>query len=723
MTVNKRIFIGFMVFLLPFFTYGQSQPSNIVLTSTIIESKVYLRWSATNYEDWQLGNSNGLRLYRWKRKDASGTLSHQDFINSKTVLGEEIRPLGNIESLWASLSDTINSQIAAAAIYGESFDVVGFSDDTLVQAYQTNLQSENRFGFCMLACEQSFEVAIAAGQGFVDDNVDINSEYFYKIVFLDDNGNDSDSYALTTVSVVSGSIEFEPISNLSAIHQDSAVILSWNISNDYTSYDIEKSEDGVSFQKINESPIVFMENELQNSEILFYTDLLDDNTNTYVYRIIGKTLYGIQGSPSDEISVKGIPSPITARPSILELGEDSGGMIINWDFDDAFELKIIGYNIWRSNKIDGEYIKISSSIIPVGIHMYVDDSPNGANYYKVSVIDENEYELYSLPKLGQLIDIEPPSPPEGVIGEIDDKGVLTLSWNPNPELDILGYRVYWSNEQEGSYAQMTTENIVDTVFKYHIKLLTLSKNIYFKLVALDLHQNISDYSAVCSIGKPDIVPPVPAVINTISSSNPSLVNGSQVINSAGPKVYIGWILSSSNDVENYRLERRRSNEIDWEVLHEFENDSSYVDEEVNPDFTYIYRVLVYDYDGNIGGSEEVSIKPLSPSILPAPIIITNFKPNNKIVGLSVQFEMKRDFDFIQVYRAVKEPSDFISYKAIHKSEFLNAGVVVPVNSIVQIDFIADEGVSEGISYYYKIVVNYLSGASTLMSNVHLVAIQ
>lgn len=58
------------------------------------------------------------------------------------------------------------------------------------------------------------------------------------------------------------------------------------------------------------------------------------------------------------------------------------------------------------------------------------------------------------PLLGQLKDDTPPTAPTGLIGVSDPAGVVTLHWSPSPESDVMGYRVFTANSENGDYAQV-----------------------------------------------------------------------------------------------------------------------------------------------------------------------------------------------------------------------------------------------------------------------------
>ena len=63
-------------------------------------------------------------------------------------------------------------------------------------------------------------------------------------------------------------------------------------------------------------------------------------------------------------------------------------------------------------------------------------------YYKVAAISVDNDTVYSFHSYFFTLDQEPPSIPTGLKGTIDEKGIVSLEWNKNPDNDIRGYRVF-----------------------------------------------------------------------------------------------------------------------------------------------------------------------------------------------------------------------------------------------------------------------------------------
>ena len=72
----------------------------------------------------------------------------------------------------------------------------------------------------------------------------------------------------------------------------------------YTSYIIERSENGTDFQTISSTPIVDMNG--TNKKQMFYATTLETNDMPYFFRIYGINAFGEKGEPSSPMkSTKG----------------------------------------------------------------------------------------------------------------------------------------------------------------------------------------------------------------------------------------------------------------------------------------------------------------------------------------------------------------------------------------------------------------------------------
>jgi fibronectin type 3 domain-containing protein len=87
--------------------------------------------------------------------------------------------------------------------------------------------------------------------------------------------------------------------------------------------------------------------------------------------------------------------------------------------------------------------------------------------------------------------------------EPDVDGGLTLSWDPNTEADLDGYRLYVGK----SATNYDTLIDIGNVIGYTVSGLTVGETYYFALTAYDSWGNESDYSEEVSGKAKDIIVP------------------------------------------------------------------------------------------------------------------------------------------------------------------------------------------------------------------------
>ncbi len=74
-------------------------------------------------------------------------------------------------------------------------------------------------------------------------------------------------------------------------------------------------------------------------------------------------------------------------------------------------------------------------------------------------------------------------------------------------MDIRGFNVFYSNKPDHEFSLLTKTPLTDTVFRDTISLKTLTKKIYYKVVAVDYNSNYSKFSQILELKRPDVVPP------------------------------------------------------------------------------------------------------------------------------------------------------------------------------------------------------------------------
>jgi fibronectin type 3 domain-containing protein len=96
---------------------------------------------------------------------------------------------------------------------------------------------------------------------------------------------------------------------------------------------------------------------------------------------------------------------------------------------------------------------------------------------------------------GPVIDTVPPNPPVGLeVG--DGGGFAKITWTPNAEIDLAGYRVYRSAYEDGSYRKASPSLLLCPWFYDDV---TPGGVTFYKVTAVDDNGNESAYSQIVGI--------------------------------------------------------------------------------------------------------------------------------------------------------------------------------------------------------------------------------
>ncbi len=634
---------------------GAASTLHIEASAAFVDSVVIIRWAPANLETWRWGNAEGYDLVRYTVIDQGDTLNGNQYDSSMVSLATALKPLP--ENQWESYADSNDlAGVAAGSIYGDSLDLLPPEGPSLLNIYYKSKEVENRFSFSLFAADQDISVAEMMGLAYVDTSVAAESKYVYWI-----KPHDPDSLAEIrngfALIQTDSNFVLPVLTGLKGHGGDSVAILNWQRNDQYfTSYVVERSTDGTNFIQMNERPLISAASLGADDGTIAFSDSLYANEVAFIYRVRGRSPFGLLSAPSDTVHVTGKPGPIFALLSVEGIEEvNEGKLTITWNFPEEMESQILGFDVYRGPGPEGPFEKLTEEKLDSSIREFDDVEPNPVNYYQIRTTDVNGYALHSFPRLGQTKDETPPSKPGTVVGEADASGLVTLHWPHNPEPDVMGYRVFMSNATNGDFAQVTSVWLNDTTFQYALNLNTLNEYVYFGVTALDYHHNESVMSDPASVIRPDIIPPAPPLITTVESTP------------AG--VEFEWIGSSSPDAYSYEFQRKVTGLPGWTVLLEFtaeEPDSGFVDSTASKRRWYQYRLVAIDKVGNRGGSRVVKAKPINDGLRDA---ILNFTGSLVSSGGSdyshalLEWDYPKDVDLIgfQIYRGYDSSSMF-SYR-------------------------------------------------------------
>ena len=510
------------------------------------DGRIMLRWAVTTPLAWRKLNEYGYELKRYTVTRNKSTLP----IPMEKTIGTFLpKPL---EEWMPMVESNDNAAVMAQSIYGEGFDVEGM--DQLSAIINLAEEQEQRFTWGLYAADQDYEVAQMAGLGFVDHEVEPNEKYIYKITSL----VPESLMKIKEGGVFIGLQDYEDLPkplDLAVVFFDGKSMLSWNYTihnQTYNSYFIERSVDGKNFQRLNDLPLTSLNNGDKTDPLrMFYTDSIV-NGRTYYYRIKGITPFGELSPVSDVVSGIG-EKKLPYVPHITsKYYEDDKTVLLEWEFMEEGNDMITGFELNRSDNVDGTYAVVVKNIPPKARKVRY-DSLLPTNYMTITALGKNGGKRTSFPALVQPVDSIPPAKPKGFTGVVDSLGVVTLTWDPNTEKDMLGYRVFKGNNKNEEYSQITVSPHEATTYYDSVSVKNLNSKVYYQLIAVDQRFNMSEPSEILELKKPDFIKPTQPVFKSYKIKD--------------GKVYLTWANSSSDDVIRHEVYRKEGNSDDWKLVY------------------------------------------------------------------------------------------------------------------------------------------------------------
>lgn len=542
-------------------TYSQqdslivAEPQIVAMARPQQNGRILLRWAVTTPLAWRKLNEHGYELKRYTITRNNTTLPRpveKSFGVFKPRSLEEWMPL--VES-------NDNAAVMAQSLYGESFDVEGM--DQLSAIVNLAEEQEQRFTWGLYAADQDYEVAQMAGLAYVDMEAYPNEKYLYKITSV----VPKDVLEIQEGGVFVGLQDYEELPkplDLAVVFFDGKSMLSWNyaIHNQiYNSYFIERSMDGVSFERLNDLPLTTLNNSEKTDPLrMFYTDSIT-NGKTYYYRIRGKTPFGEVSPVSEVVSGSGEKQLAYVPHITSKYYEDDKTVLLEWEFMEEGNDLITGFELNRSDNVDGPY-KVVVKNIPPEARKVRYDSLMPTNYMTITALGKNGSSRTSFPALVQPVDSVPPAKPKGFHGLVDSLGVVTLSWEANTDEDILGYRIFKGHNKNEEYSQITVSPHQATTYYDSISVKNLNSKVYYQLIAVDQRFNMSEPSETLEIKKPDFIKPTQPVFKSYEIKE--------------GKVHLTWANSSNEDVVKHQIYRREKDSVGWVLIYEIDSRQSAV---------------------------------------------------------------------------------------------------------------------------------------------------
>jgi uncharacterized protein len=619
-------------------TLAQSKGASVVVTARAQKDKILVRWGINTPSDWQRTHKKGFVVNRFTIKRDGKLLEMPE----KKLLTQSPLLPAPLEKWMDLIQKDNNAAIIAQSIYGESFQVTDAKEGPLSRIVNIAAELEQRYTFALYAADMSFEGSKMAGWGLEDNDVKPNEIYAYQVSVFENPKIKNSSYVI-------GLKNFEPlpiIADFIAIPDDKKIVLSWDYDTYkkiYTSFMVEKSENGTDFSTISKTPLVNLnDNPNKPSRTMYYIDTVAVNNKTYHYRLYGVSAFGEKGQISKPITIEGVGS-LTTVPRILDYKMDSeNNVTLEWEYDSKAEENIENFEVNLSDKDNGVY-KVVSEKLPASSRKFLYKNLEPSNYFTVSVIGKNKKKLTSQSMLVQPIDSIPPAIPIGLEGKIDSLGVVKLKWKANLEKDFLGYRILKANNASEEFVDIYHKSYDKTEYQDKVSLKMSNKKVYYRLASEDKRHNLSKVSEILTLVKPDKIAPAAPIFKDYDSKN--------------GKISLKWIRSYSDDVVYHSLRRRMMGQEKWEEILII-NDTikqDFIDDKVEKNKTYQYAILARD-DSKLWSSTENSVITVQAQDFSVIKTISSFlgvvDRENKNITLNWVYENKDKVTHLSLYKNI-----------------------------------------------------------------------
>src|SRR5690554_2227762 len=444
-----------------------------------------------------------------------------------------------------------------------------------------------------LATFYYLDVARALGHLYVDSTATIGSNATYRIEVVNENEEVVGQKLEQNVWLTE--VKAPQPQGLLAVHEERTVTLKWsyptstqNNDDKIVRFNIYDSQDG-KLQLINTDPIVRINN-FKEFDYIFTTN----RSGIILNLIVAPVSLTMKEGPVSEIFTYTLvddtaPAIITGLEALPNM---NGEVELTWPI--STEVDALGYNIYRANRIKGDFKKLNKELIPLLANYFVDRPAalQTSYFYRITAVDEsgNESEMSNATK-ADLEDHTQPMAPLSLKAEALENGDVQLTWEEaekksNFKTYVL-LRKRMGNRAGLGEAQLNVDDFTGTSFVDKGEAgVNFAEGAYYqyKIVAVDSARNVSDtVSTMLQI--PDTTPPEPPT-NMVTE------------NDDGVRAVLRWNASTSADVGEYLIYKGES-PSNMELFHtQPAHERMMRDDSVAVGNIYYYALAARDTLGN-----------------------------------------------------------------------------------------------------------------------------
>lgn len=473
----KRVFLALVLPIVaaPLGSYGQPQPVEFRAYTQPSATFVYLAWS---YE----GSARRFNLYRRLESESSYPAAP---INSQ--------PIGlysDCDQIKAIIPEGSEEWNLVDSVFSDNSNQ--FSPCDLAQL----ANDQTKFAVLTFLGGLKWRIAVVAGFGYRDEGLTAGSTYYYRLIAVDDAG-DEIGIAAGDVVIQVGAVVRPPVpTSVRVLPGDEKLLIVWDKMTEATAFNVYRSGAMLGqYNLIHENPVssafrVNLDGNLVSPDGQTFPGYVDFlrwdattgtpashpvgmlnisgpfNDSTYWYRVAAVDALGNEGRRSAPVSGRAVDKTPPAAPADVQIVADEphSRLEVRWNpvsinVDGHVELSgVQGYRVYRyedaNDPVDGGTqvgALLPAPTDPVPFIFATDAWPHlrseygdKSYYYRVEAVDgAGNMSSRSASASGFLKDTTPPAPPQAIDAQGEDD-LIGISWLLNSEPDIDGYYIYRS---------------------------------------------------------------------------------------------------------------------------------------------------------------------------------------------------------------------------------------------------------------------------------------
>ncbi len=464
------------------------------------------------------------------------------------------------------------------------------------------------------------KIAQVTKNNYVDEGLEKNTAYYYRIKAFDTKGKERDFSA--TIRAETAVTPNPPIIINTEPHVKSIEIL-WSPNpskspdpHKLMGYKVYRSKtEGGPYAEIANLTEKDLGRGIDTAADIKYLDRNLADGEQHYFKV---SAYNEKNLESDLSSgMKGSCLPVVK--GVVATGDMIRQLELRWTTATSKHVK--GYVIYRSMSPEEGFLKITK-IIGRETDSFIDTEgleDKTTYYYRVSLFEDDE-------RVGTMSDVVPattkgrPPTPRRLKAKSGLAKMVKLLWNMCTEKEVKGYKLYRSTAREGEYIPIKT---IDNQNKNKY-LDKGTKGILFSVFSGGgfLKDNTTYYYKVTSYNKVDIESKPSDIISATTKPRPARPSGFGGESLHVKEIPLFWQPNPEDDIAKYHIFRSSGDEKDFSEIASVEGKTSYVDNRLEDGCEYRYKMTAEDKDSLISDfsdtiTSKTKPKPKAPTGLSA----------------------------------------------------------------------------------------------------------